>query len=440
MTTGGLEALQARLARVETGGRIGRIARVSASSLTIEGLSGARLGDRIDIMGASGVLNAEIVGMEGDKALALPDGRPAGIAPGDRVRHCGPAVLAPDDSWIGRIIDPDGQPLDGRPLMQGPNLRPYAGPPPTAATRRALGDRMETGLAAFNTFLPLVQGQRMGLFAGSGVGKSTLLGLLAKQTKADVVVIGLIGERGRELRQFTESVLGKEGLEKAVIVTATSDRPALSRRRCAQACLTVAEHFRDNGRHVLLLADSITRFAEAHRDVALAAGETAGPSGYPPSMGQAVMELCERAGPGAPGQGDISAIFTVLAAASDMEGPVADTLRGTLDGHVVLDRVIAERGRYPAIDLLRSVSRSLPEAASDAENGLLARARRLLGVYERAELMIQAGLYVQGADAEIDEAILRRPAIEAFLGNTTVQSIAESYAALAKALDGEDQE
>ena len=278
-----------------------------------------------------------------------------------------------------------------------------------------MGARLATGLTVFDTLLPIVRGQRLGLFAGSGVGKSTLLSQLARGMAADVIVIGLIGERGREVRDFVEDTLGPEGLVRAVVVAATSDRPALVRQRAAWTAMSVAEFFRDQGAHVLLLADSVTRFAQAHREVAVASGEPAALNGYPASMAQAVMSLCERAGPGASGQGDITAILSVLVAGSDMEEPVADTLRGVLDGHVVLSREIAERGRFPAVDLLRSVSRSLPRAASADENRLIATARRHLGVHDRAEMMVQAGLYSDGADPAIDAALRVWPALDDFL-------------------------
>jgi flagellum-specific ATP synthase len=289
------------------------------------------------------------------------------------------------------------------------------GAPPAAAQRRGLGERLSTGVAVFDTLLPLVRGQRIGLFAGSGVGKSSLLARFARGVAADVVVIALVGERGRELRDFTERVLGSEGMARSVVVTATSDQSALQRRRCALSALTVAEHFRDQGLHVLLLVDSVTRFAEAHREVALASGEAASLRGYPPSTAHAIMSLAERAGPGGGEAGDITAVLSVLVAGSDMEEPVADIIRGTLDGHVVLDRKIAERGRYPAIDLLRSVSRSLPEAASSAENALISDARRTLGAYDRAEMMVHAGLYVQGTDPVVDRAIRLWPQLDGFL-------------------------
>jgi flagellum-specific ATP synthase len=228
----------------------------------------------------------------------------------------------------------------------------------------------------------------------------------------------MIGERGRELRDFVETVLGTEGMKRAIVIAATSDQSPLLRRRCAWAAMAVAEYFRDQGLNVLLLADSITRFAEAHREVALAAGELPSLRGYPPSTAHMIMALCERAGPGAGGAGSITAVFTVLVAGSDMEEPIADILRSVLDGHIVLDRAIAERGRYPAIDLLRSVSRSLPNAASAAENTTITEARRLLGAYAGAETMIRAGLYVAGSDPQVDQAIRVWPDLDAFLAQS----------------------
>jgi flagellum-specific ATP synthase len=288
----------------------------------------------------------------------------------------------------------------------------------------------------FDTLLPLDRGQRIGLFAGSGVGKSSLLAKLARGVEADIVVIALIGERGRELREFTERVLGPDGMARSVVVTATSDQSPLVRRRCAWAAMAVAEHFRDKGLHVLLLADSITRFAEAHREVALAGGEDASLRGYPPSLAPAIMALAERAGPGPEGSGDITAVFSVLVAGSDMDEPVADILRGTIDGHVVLDRRIAERGRFPAIDLLRSVSRSLPEAATPEENILIAQTRRLLGTWDRAEMMIQAGLYARGSDPQIDLAVKVWPALDGFLAeDAPADGIGGSFRRLAAALN-----
>jgi flagellum-specific ATP synthase len=308
--------------------------------------------------------------------------------------------------------------------------RPLINPPPAPATRRAMGARLETGMAAMNTMLPLVQGQRIGLFSGSGVGKSSLLAHLARNVPSEIVVIALIGERGRELRDFVEKTLGPEGMKRSVVVAATSDQSALSRRRCAWTAMTVAEYFRDQGHQVVFLADSITRFAEAHREVAVAAGEAPTLRGFPPSTAHLIMSLCERAGPGQDGAGDITGVFSVLVAGSDMEEPIADILRGVLDGHIVLDREIAERGRYPAINMLRSVSRSLPSAASEEENALILEARNLLGTYERSEMMVRSGLYTPGSDETLDRAVALWEDLDAFVGQSDGKDIKTNFAQL----------
>jgi flagellum-specific ATP synthase len=410
------DRLLSRIADVQIATRLGRVAEASHGTVRIAGLQRlVGLGDRVLIRSTTGPIGGEVLRIATDGATVLPDGASEGLAIGDMVDHLGPSLIAPDDGWIGRIVDPFGQPLDGRPLFPGRIARPLRTSPPPAASRRRLGARLQTGMAVFDTMLPLVQGQRIGLFAGSGVGKSSLLSRFARGVAADVVVIALVGERGRELRAFTEDVLGPEGMARSVVVAATSDQSPLVRRRCAWAAMAVAEHFRDQGAQVLFLGDSITRFAEAHREVALASGESSALRGYPPSVAQAIMALSERAGPGGETAGDITAVFSVLVAGSDMEEPVADILRGVLDGHVVLDRKIAERGRFPAVDLLRSVSRSLPDAANDAENQLIGQARRVLGAWDRAELMVQSGLYAKGSDPLVDAAIRIWPALDGFL-------------------------
>ncbi|MGX0877481.1 flagellum-specific ATP synthase [Roseovarius sp. MBR-154] len=433
MTGNQLEGLRAELSALSATHPIGRVTAVQGGALHVSGLSrAARLGDRVRIQTRAGaVLHGEVLQLQQVAVLVLPEEAAEGVALGDRVTLLGAAIIAPSAGWIGRVIDPYGQPLDGRPLLRGGQTRPVRADPPAPPRRRALGARLETGMAVFNTFLPVVRGQRIGLFAGSGVGKSMLLGHLARYMQADVVVVALIGERGRELGEFVRDVLGPEGMARAVIVAATSDRSPLMRRRCAWTAMAVAEHFRDAGKQVLFLADSVTRFAEAHREIATAAGELPALRGFPASTAHTIMSLCERAGPGDAGSaGDITALLTVLVAGSDMEEPVADILRGVLDGHVVLDRQIAERGRFPAIDLLRSVSRSLPGAASDDENALLAQARGLLGRYARSETMIRAGLYVEGSDPDLDQAVRIWPELDAFLADPERKGIANSFARL----------
>lgn len=427
--SGTIEELSAQIAGLHAVNPMGRVSVVEAGVVHITGLAEtARIGDWVEITRTNApTLAGEVVQLQGETLIALPDAPPQGVALQDRVTLTGPGDIAPSDNWIGRVIDPSGAPLDGKPLLRGAHARPLRAAPPDAASRRPLGERQETGMSAMNTLLPIARGQRVGLFAGSGVGKSSLLGHLAKNMQADVVVIALIGERGRELRHFVDEIIGAEGLARTVVVAATSDQSPLHRRRCAWTAMSVAEHFRDQGKSVLFLADSVTRFAEAHREVAVAAGEAPVVRGFPPSTAHQIMSLCERAGTGGPDQGDITAIFSVLVAGSDMEEPVADILRGVLDGHVVLDRTIAERGRYPAIDVLRSVSRSLPGVATEAENNMLQDARKLLGVYDRNAMMIRAGLYLHGTDPEVDQAIAVWSELDDFMGRSDGQTCLQSF-------------
>ncbi|KEP69694.1 ATP synthase [Thioclava dalianensis] len=432
----GFDTLRAELRTLSIAQPIGRVTQVGQGIIEVSGLTqSATLGDRARIRCSTGrEIGAEVLSLARGSLSLLPDGAADGVAIGDEVALQNQGAISPDDSWIGRIVDPFGTALDGRPLAKGPVERGLRAAPPAAARRKRLGARLTTGMAAFDTLLPLVRGQRIGLFAGSGVGKSSLLANFARGVQADIVVIALIGERGRELREFVEKTLGPEGMARAVIVAATSDQSPLVRRRCAWAAMAVAEHFRDQGRHVLFLADSVTRFAEAHREVALAGGEPASLRGYPPSTSYQIMALGERAGPGLEGAGDITAVFSVLVAGSDMDEPVADILRGVLDGHVVLEREIAERGRFPAINLLRSVSRSLPDAASPEENHLIGQARALLGAYDRAEMMIQAGLYAPGSDQMIDAAIRVWRDLDSFLAAPAPMGTADSFSQLSDVL------
>ncbi len=411
---------------------VGRVVAAGHGILTIGGLQeDAALGDHVRLETRHGVLRGEVINISRDGVAVLPDGSGEGIRIGDPAVLKGAPVIAPSDHWVGRIVDPYGNSLDGRSLGRGATERPLRASPPVATRRRSLGERLPTGLAVFDTMLPLVRGQRIGIFSGSGVGKSTLLGNLTRQVDCDVAVVALVGERGREVREFVESNLGPEGMKKSVVVTSTSDQPPLARRRAMWTAMSIAEHFRDQGKHVLFLADSVTRFAEAHREVALAAGESSSLRGFPPSTAHQIMTLAERAGPGDVRHGgDITAVFTVLVAGSDMDEPVADILRGVLDGHVILDRQIAERGRFPAVDLLRSVSRSLPGAASETENVLIRLARQRLGAYDRAEVMIQAGLYTSGSDPEVDAAIQVYSQLDSFLAEQSPEGPEAAFARL----------
>jgi flagellum-specific ATP synthase len=429
------DQMRAAIAPLEPWQRVGFVTGVGQGAVQFQCVDGEiRLGDRAVIHAGSQRINAEVIRLNINVADLIVSGAPEGISIGDPVIMEPAKVFAPDASWVGRVVDPDGVPLDMQPLLPGSQPRNLRAPPPPPHLRRAMGGRMETGLAVFNTLLPLVRGQRIGLFAGSGVGKSTLLADLARGVAADVIVIALVGERGREVRHFVEEVLGPEGMKRAVIVAATSDRAPQVRQRCALSAMAVAEHFRDQGKQVLLLVDSITRFCEAHREVAISSGERSDLRGFPASTSSAIAGLCERAGPGAGDAGDITAVFSVLVAGSDMEEPIADMLRGVLDGHVVLDREIAERGRFPAIDVLRSVSRALPAAASTQENNMIAQARTLMGSYARSELMIQSGLYAAGSDPKIDAAIQCAPALDEFLSMKDDRGVMAHFAKLRQAI------
>lgn len=429
MSNTGLKQVVDAISALDLSRWVGRVSGVENGLVDVKGLQGfACHGDQVEITTRDGtVIFGEVLRLQEDRMIVLPEAEPEGIALADRVVLSNGATIAPSESWIGRIIDPMGRPLDGCTLPKGDNEQPIKANAIPPAERTLLGDRLETGMAAFNTVLPIVKGQRIGLFAGSGVGKSSLLGHFAKHVEADVVVLALIGERGRELAEFVQNVLGPEGLARTVIVTATSDQSALLRRRCAWTAMAVAEYFRDRGQHVLLLADSLTRFAEAHREVAVATGELPTMRGYPPSLSHQLMGLCERAGPGRDADGAITAIFSVLVAGSDMDEPVADILRGVLDGHTVLDRSIAERGRYPAINLLRSISRSLPRAANPLENELIEQVRYMLSLYEKSEVMIDAGLYEPGRNEKLDEAIAVWPELDAFLAKKEPHGVPQSF-------------
>lgn len=396
----------------------GFVKRIAGEVIEIAGLCGiARIGDLVAVDRKSGhPLRGEVVSLGSGSVSAMAYGSLEGLREGDGVVLQRSPDFRPDESWLGEVVDAFGKRLDGSELTQGDCETPLRAPPPAATKRRRTGARLSSGLAALDTMLPFVEGQRVGLFAGSGVGKSRLLARLARNMSADIVVVGLIGERGREVREFVEETLGEDGMKRCCVIAATSDQPAAVKRRASWAAMAAAEYFRDQGKRVLLLFDSITRYAEAHREIALTAGEAASLRGFPPSTSPMIASLVERAGPGpASGQGDITAVFTVLVAGSDMDEPVADIVRGVLDGHIVLDRTIAERGRFPAIDVRRSVSRSLPDAASAHENELIAQARAIFGLYEKVLPMIQVGLYRKGGDAATDRAVEIWPALDAFV-------------------------
>jgi flagellum-specific ATP synthase len=308
-----------------------------------------------------------------------------------------------------------GEPLDGKgALPPGPSPYPFRNPPPPAHARARVGAPLDLGVRVLNTFITCCRGQRMGIFSGSGVGKSVLLSMLARNVSADVSVIGLIGERGREVQEFLQDDLGVEGLKRSVVVVSTSDEPALMRRQAGYLTLAIAEYFRDLGQDVLVLMDSITRFAVAQREIGLSAGEPPTAKGYTPTVFTELPRLLERAGPGV-GAGTITGMFSVLVEGDDHNEPVADAVRAILDGHVVMERAIAERGRYPAINVLKSVSRTMPRAADPAYLAVINRARQVMATYADMEELIRLGAYRPGSSAEVDEAIRLHGPLEAFL-------------------------
>ncbi|HEY4254618.1 MAG TPA: FliI/YscN family ATPase [Roseomonas sp.] len=419
----------------------GRIAAAGALTLDIDGLQGlAARGDRISVAHPDGALVGEITDIAAGHLRAVGFEALEGVGLGAAVRLEGAATLAPDEAWLGRVVDPLGRPIDGKgALPQGARPRPVRAAPPPAGTRARLGPRLDLGVRALDAFCTCRRGQRLGLFAASGVGKSTLLSMLATGAEADVAVIALVGERGRELREFIEDDLGPAGLARSVVVCATSDQPPLMRREAAFAAMTVAEHFRDQGRHVLLMMDSVTRFAMALREIGLAAGEPPATRGYTPTVFAELPRLLERAGPAEAGNpGAITGLFTVLVEGDDHDEPVADAVRGILDGHVVLDRRIGEGGRYPAIDVLRSLSRSVPGCLAEPERAVMLRARRLLALHAEVADLVRLGAYRAGTDPEVDLAVRLAPRIEAFLAQRKEErgSVATAFAQLAEALDG----
>ncbi len=396
------------------------------------------IGDRLRLGPDGAAEAAEIVAAGPDGLRALRFGAGAGLRPGDPLFLAGPPRLAVSDGWLGRVVDPLGAPLDGRgPLAAGAVGRDPRAAAPAAGGRARLGPRLGLGVRVLDLFCTMREGQRLGLFAASGIGKSTLLAMLAGAEGFDVAVLGLVGERGRELREFLEDDLGPARLARSVVVCATSDASALMRREAGFAAMAVAEHFRDAGRRVLLLLDSVTRFALACREIGLAAGEPPATRGHPPSVFAELPKLLERAGPGPQGRaGSITLLATVLVEGDDHDEPVADAVRGILDGHVVLDRAIAEAGRYPAVDVLRSLSRTVPGCLAPEERALVAEARRVLALQAEMADLVRLGAYRPGTDAAVDAALRIAPRIEALLrqGKGEATPIGTSFAMLAEAL------
>ena len=374
------------------------------------------VGARVIIETGQTPIPCEVVGFSGANALLMPFAALEGVRRGCRaVVTAVAAAVRPSPAWLGRVVNAMGEPLDGKgALPPGPSPYPFRNPPPPAHARARVGAPLDLGVRVLNTFITCCRGQRMGIFSGSGVGKSVLLSMLARNVSADVSVIGLIGERGREVQEFLQDDLGVEGLKRSVVVVSTSDEPALMRRQAGYLTLAIAEYFRDLGQDVLVLMDSITRFAVAQREIGLSAGEPPTAKGYTPTVFTELPRLLERAGPGV-GAGTITGMFSVLVEGDDHNEPVADAVRAILDGHVVMERAIAERGRYPAINVLKSVSRTMPRAADPAYLAAINRARQVMATYADMEELIRLGAYRPGSSAEVDEAIRLHGPLEAFL-------------------------
>ncbi len=435
-----LDALKQRL----DGGAVamapsGSLVRMRGLILEARGLDasiGARC--RVNMPNQRGI-EAEVVGFHGDLLQLMAAGDIQGLAPGARVTPLPADIRVPaGNALLGRVLDGSGKPLDGLGPLMPDSYVSLATHPINPLQRALIRQPLDVGVRTINALFTVGRGARMGLFAGSGVGKSVLLGMMARNTEADVIVVGLIGERGREVREFIEDILGAEGLRRAVVVAAPADASALTRIRGAQVATAIAEHFRDQGRHVLLLMDSLTRYALALREVALAVGEPPAARGFPPSVFARLPALVERAGNGRDGAGSITAFYTILMEGDDQQDPIADNTRAILDGHIVLSRRLAEQGHYPAIDLEASVSRVMQNLVSQAHLRRMHKLKELEGRYSSHQDLIAVGAYNPGADPNLDLAVKAHPAIRGFLRQDMHQvvKLAESEMELAALMDG----
>ena len=406
----GLDQLKDHIRGASKVRQIGRVLQVVGTIIEAE-LPGVAVGAIADV----GDTQVEVVGFRENRALLMPLGELEGISHGDPVRVRGTSLAIPvGPGLLGRVIDPLGVPLDGEPLRDCSNRRSLHADPPKAMSRSRIESALPTGIRAIDGLLTLGEGQRIAIMAGSGVGKSTLLGMAARNSQAEVNVVCLVGERGREVREFLERDLGPEGLARSVVIVATSDRAPDLLVKAVQAALSVAEYFRDNGAKVMLMVDSLTRLAMAQRQIGLAAGEPPATKGYTPSVFTLLPRLLERAGPGS-GRGSITAITTVLVEGDDMDDPVADTVRGIVDGHIVLSRRIASHGHYPAIDVLESISRTMNMTSTPEHQDAARKMRDLVATWRENEELIRLGAYRRGTDAKVDRAIMLREQIDGFL-------------------------
>src|SRR5579864_3413738 len=440
-----MKALAEQISDIDGINIYGRVVGVRGLMVEIAGpIHAMSVGARIVIeTGANRFIPCEVIGFTGNNAVVMPFAGLEGVRRGCRavISNAGNQVR-PSPLWLGRVLNAMGEPIDGKgPLPSGPSPAPFRNSPPPAHARRRVGAPLDLGVRALNTFLTCCRGQRLGIFAGSGVGKSVLLSMLARNVAANVSVIGLVGERGREVQEFLQDDLGPEGLARSVVVVSTSDQPALMRRQAGYLTLAIAESFRDEGQDVLVLMDSVTRFAMAQREIGLSAGEPPTAKGYTPTVFTELPKLLERAGPGT-GDGTITGIFTVLVDGDDHNEPIADAVRGILDGHVMMERRIAERGRFPAINVLKSVSRTMPRAADPAYLTAITRARQVMSTYADMEELIRLGAYRAGSNPDVDKAIALHEPLEAFLRQAKDEAtgLNEGYRQLDQILQGLETE
>lgn len=403
----------------------GKVSAVKGNAVEVVGIEQfASVGSKCKIkLRAGGNINAEIIGFNNNKTILTTFEEVHGIGTGcEVIVESLDQAFYPSDSFLGRVVNCFGEPIDNKgPIIKGKEPYFLKNQPPKASDRKRVKGKLDMGVKAVNAFVTCCKGQRLGIFSGSGVGKSVLLSMFTKFASADVKVIGLIGERGREVQEFIQDYLGEEGLKSAVIVVATSDESALARRQATYLMMTIAEYFRDQNNEVLAMIDSVTRFAMAQREIGLAAGEPPTTKGYTPSVFSELPKLLERSGPGLEGQGSITGLFTVLVDGDDHNEPISDAVRSILDGHIVLSRSIASKGRYPALDVLQSISRTLPNCNSEYENDVVNKARRLIATYEEMADMIRIGAYKAGSDSEVDESIRLRANLEKFLSQLSYE-------------------
>lgn len=431
-----MRALTADIAAIDEVEVFGRVKTVQGLLIEVVGpVRELRVGGRVMIETSNGaILPSEIIGFRDGHALCLPFGPLTGVRLGCKaVFKKSDGAVYPSDAWLGRVINADGEPIDGKgPIERGIEAFPLKQTPLPAHQRARVGAPMDLGVRALNTFTTLCEGQRMGIFAGSGVGKSVLMSMMVRNAACDVAIVGLIGERGREVQEFITEYLGEAGLKRAIVVVATSDEAALMRRQAAYLTLTLAEYFRDQGKRVLCMMDSLTRFAMAQREIGLAIGEPPTAKGYPPTVFTELPRLLERAGPGLVNSGSVTGLFTVLVEGDDHNEPIADAVRGIIDGHIVMERGIAERGRYPAVNVLRSISRTMPGCVPVPVRPTLQKAREFMSVFADMEELIRLGAYRKGSDPQVDRAIALYPALESFLGQQREErtSIADGYTML----------